>query len=600
MQDAAANSPRGGSPRARAAAVGVLLAVACMLGVVGAPAAVAVPDSPPPASSPSESPTPQPAATGTEFAAPSATPVPHGSPDEPAPASAPDPTYPLPVLPPAPTPEVEAEATALLERLETSYAESERLSEDVNAAQEELDDLSARLAEVDAQTVAAQQAFDDASEMLGRRARAAYMNGGEFQSVVATVRPDLPPSSRYVMGEVLRRDGGAVVKAENARDTLVELRRTRSAAVARQQETTSRLKIRHGELQAAADAITAELSRLSEQMLAALETVRARSTAANEATWQRFVQVNGGMRAEYYLSPSAAAARAVEVALAQRGDPYVWGAVGPDSFDCSGLTRYAYAAAGVSIPRVSRDQYNFGQRVPLTDLLPGDLVYYARNTSDPRTIHHVAMYIGNGSIVHAPHTGDVVRVAPVWRSGLIGATRPTVPEQRPGAPIAPPEVLNPPITPPPVPPPPAVGSPTPVVPPPASVGASPPPTGTPPPPPPPAETPAPTPPPTQPPAPTPAPTETPTPQPTGTPTPTPEPTPTESAQPPTPTPTETPTEPPAPTPTETAPPPTETPTEPAPSPTESPSETPTQPPAEPATEPTGEPAVQTPVEPPAP
>ena len=252
---------------------------------------------------------------------------------------------------------------------------------------------------------------------------------------------------------MLRRDSSVVSKAQKARDALVELRRSRAAAVTKQQDITAQLKAQQSELQAAADAIAAELSRLSEQMLGALETVRARSTAANDATWQRFVQANGGMRAENYLSPSAAAARAVEVALAQRGDPYVWGAVGPDTFDCSGLTRYAYAAAGVSIPRVSRDQYNFGQKVPLTDLLAGDLVFYARNLSDPSTIHHVAMYIGNGSIVHAPHTGDVVRVAPVWRSGLIGATRPTLPGQRPGAPLAPPDVLNPTGTAPPVPPP---------------------------------------------------------------------------------------------------------------------------------------------------
>jgi peptidoglycan DL-endopeptidase CwlO len=592
MHDAAANSPRGGSPRARAAAViGLLLAVGCMLGIVAAPPAVAAPDSSSPVPSPAESPSPVPAATGTESAAPSTRPAAHGSPDEPVPAPVPATTYSLPALPPASTPEMEAAATALLDRLETSYAESERLSEDVNAAQEELDNLTARLDDVDAQTVAAQQAFDDASELLGRRARSAYMNGGGFQSVVATVRPDLPPSSRYVMGEVLRRDSTAVAKAQKARDTLAELRRARASAVTRQQEATARLKTRHGELQAASDAINAELSRLSEQMLAALDTVRARSTAANEATWQRFVQANGGMRADYYLSPSAAAARAVEVALAQRGDPYVWGAVGPNTFDCSGLTRYAYAAAGVSIPRVSRDQYNFGQRVPLTDLLPGDLVFYARNTSDPRTIHHVAMYIGNGSIVHAPHTGDVVRVAPVWRSGLIGATRPTVPEQRPGAPIAPPDVLNPPIPSPPVPPP-AVAAPAPVVPPPAPAQTTPPPPPPSVPPPPPVETPTPT----------PTPTSTPTETATPTPTPTPEPTPTESATPtptPEPTPTESATPTPEPTPTESAT-PTATPTEPAPSPTESPSQTPTQPPAEPATEPTAEPTVEAPVETPTP
>jgi peptidoglycan DL-endopeptidase CwlO len=589
MLEAAANSPRGGSSRRRAAtAVGVLLALACMLGIVAAPAALAAPDSIPPAS-PVE--IPSPTAAGTESAAPSALPVSHGSPDEPAPAIGASSSTVLPALPPAPTPELDAEATALLERLETSYAESERLSEDINAAQEQLDGLTSRLVDVDARTVAAQQTYDKASAALGKRARAAYMNNGSSQSLAATLRPNLLPSAGYAVGDVLRRDSSVVSKAQKARDALVELRRSRAAAVTKQQDVTAQLKAQQSELQAAADAIAAELSRLSEQMLGALETVRARSTAANDATWQRFVQANGGMRAENYLSPSAAAARAVEVALAQRGDPYVWGAVGPDTFDCSGLTRYAYAAAGVSIPRVSRDQYNFGQKVPLTDLLAGDLVFYARNLSDPSTIHHVAMYIGNGSIVHAPHTGDVVRVAPVWRSGLIGATRPTLPGQRPGAPLAPPDVLNPTGTAPPVPPP-VVETPAPTTPPPPVETTPPPPVETTPPAPP-TETPTPTDTGTATPTPTPTDTATPTPTPTdtGTPTPTetptPTPTPTE-----TPTPTPTPTESPAATPTSTeSPSPTststptssETPTEPAP-PTESPAQTPSEPPDEPAVE----------------
>jgi peptidoglycan DL-endopeptidase CwlO len=585
MLEAAANSPRGGSSRRRAAtAVGVLLALACMLGIVAAPAALAAPDSIPSAG-PGE--IPSPTAAGTESAAPSALPVSHGSPDEPAPAIGASASTALPALPPAPTPELDAEATALLERLETSYAESERLSEDINAAQEQLDGLTSRLVDVDARTAAAQQTYDKASAALGKRARAAYMHSGGSQSLAATLRPNLLPSSGYAVGDVLRRDSSAVSKAQKARDALVELRRSRAAAVTKQQDITAQLKAQHSELQAAADAIAAELSRLSEQMLGALETVRARSTAANDATWQRFVQANGGMRAENYLSPSAAAARAVEVALAQRGDPYVWGAVGPDTFDCSGLTRYAYAAAGVSIPRVSRDQYNFGQKVPLTDLLAGDLVFYARNLSDPSTIHHVAMYIGNGSIVHAPHTGDVVRVAPVWRSGLIGATRPTLPGQRPGAPLAPPDVLNPTGTAPPVPPP-VVETPAPTTPPPPVETTPPPPVETTPPPP--VET---TPPPPVETTPPPPPTETPTPTDTATPTPTPTdtgtPTPTE-----TPTPTPTPTESPATTPTPTdSPSPTSTstptssgtPTEPAP-PTESPAQTPSEPPDEPAVEPT--------------
>ncbi len=105
-------------------------------------------------------------------------------------------------------------------------------------------------------------------------------------------------------------------------------------------------------------------------------------------------------------------------AFAQLGKPYLWGATGPDSFDCSGLTQYVWRAAGVSIPRVSEDQYAWTVPVPLSDLLPGDLVFFG--TTD---IHHVGIYIGDGLMINAPHTGDVVRVSSIWWSDLAGFGR---------------------------------------------------------------------------------------------------------------------------------------------------------------------------------
>ncbi len=124
-----------------------------------------------------------------------------------------------------------------------------------------------------------------------------------------------------------------------------------------------------------------------------------------------------------WLQAGPVARAAVRWALSQLGDAYRWGASGPDTFDCSGLTSAAYRAAGVAIPRVSRAQWGAGQHVEVANLVPGDLVFFADNPADPATIHHVGMYIGNGLMVHAPHTGDVVRVASVWRAGYAGATR---------------------------------------------------------------------------------------------------------------------------------------------------------------------------------
>ncbi|HTE67604.1 MAG TPA: NlpC/P60 family protein [Actinomycetes bacterium] len=124
-------------------------------------------------------------------------------------------------------------------------------------------------------------------------------------------------------------------------------------------------------------------------------------------------------------APGSPAAVAVRFALAQLGKPYRWGANGPASFDCSGLVQTAYKAAGVGLPRVSRQQYGAGRLVPLSRLRAGDLLFFARDTGDPRTINHVGMYLGRGRMVEAPNRRAPVRIASIWRPGLLGkATRP--------------------------------------------------------------------------------------------------------------------------------------------------------------------------------
>jgi cell wall-associated NlpC family hydrolase len=117
------------------------------------------------------------------------------------------------------------------------------------------------------------------------------------------------------------------------------------------------------------------------------------------------------------LAPSAAAGSAVATALAQVGDPYVWGSTGPDGFDCSGLTSYAFAAAGVALPHSSRAQSALGQDVARADLQPGDLVFYYS------PISHVAIYIGDGLIVHARTFGQPVSVTSVDQRGYQFAKR---------------------------------------------------------------------------------------------------------------------------------------------------------------------------------
>jgi cell wall-associated NlpC family hydrolase len=116
------------------------------------------------------------------------------------------------------------------------------------------------------------------------------------------------------------------------------------------------------------------------------------------------------------VANSEAAQIAIGAAMAQRGKPYVWAAGGPGAFDCSGLTSYAYRAAGISLPHSSRMQSQMGQAVAREDLQPGDLVFFYSPVS------HVGIYIGDGQMVHAPTSGDVVKVAPLM-SGFSGARR---------------------------------------------------------------------------------------------------------------------------------------------------------------------------------
>jgi peptidoglycan DL-endopeptidase CwlO len=107
------------------------------------------------------------------------------------------------------------------------------------------------------------------------------------------------------------------------------------------------------------------------------------------------------------------AGTAINFALGEVGKPYVWGATGPATYDCSGLIMRAFQTAGINLPRVSREQFYSGGHVPVAQAQPGDLLFYATDRNDPATIHHVVLYMGDGKMVEAPYSGEQVRVRPV-------------------------------------------------------------------------------------------------------------------------------------------------------------------------------------------
>lgn len=130
------------------------------------------------------------------------------------------------------------------------------------------------------------------------------------------------------------------------------------------------------------------------------------------------------------LPPNAElASRAISFAQSQLGKPYVWGAAGPEAFDCSGLVQQAWHAAGIEIPKFSNSQYlRGGSPVPVNQAQPGDLVFWGYGR-DPHAVHHVAMYLGDNKVLQAPQPGQNVEVRPIWDSGQLMpmAVRPGTP-----------------------------------------------------------------------------------------------------------------------------------------------------------------------------
>ncbi|MBG0814492.1 C40 family peptidase [Planomonospora sp. ID82291] len=204
-------------------------------------------------------------------------------------------------------------------------------------------------------------------------------------------------------------------------------------AVAEQVVQTRRLAAERAVLERRADAARSTADRLARERAEALERARiARERAAQErarraALRRERARTGGGDDFDRPPGPDSPARGdiAADWALTQLGKPYVWAADGPGSYDCSGLTMRAWERVGVRLDHWTGTQWTSGPHVPLDRLRRGDLVFFGRVTRDPGDIHHVGMYIGGGMMVHAPRTGDVVRIAPIRRSDLVGATRPT-------------------------------------------------------------------------------------------------------------------------------------------------------------------------------
>ncbi len=225
---------------------------------------------------------------------------------------------------------------------------------------------------------------------------------------------------------------------QSAQQALLGLEGARAAAAAyaSQQAATAASEAaaqRQAAAAAAAAARSLATSNATSSVTSSSSTSSSRSTVSSPAP----VVSSGGGSSTAGPADASAATTAINAAMRYLGTPYAWGGGGsrgpgygiaPDTavygFDCSGLTQYAYAQAGISIPRNSQSQYNALPKVSKADLQPGDLVFWGTGGSASR-IYHVALYIGNNRVVHAPESGDVVKVSTMWNYDYAGAARPS-------------------------------------------------------------------------------------------------------------------------------------------------------------------------------
>ncbi|MBT2384881.1 C40 family peptidase [Streptomyces sp. ISL-11] len=304
-------------------------------------------------------------------------------------------------------------------RVDRSYQEAEVATERYNGAKEKADRAEAALDGLQDEAARRTERLNAARDALGSLASAQYRAGAVPESVRLLLSSS--PGQFLERASLTDRAGDrkAVVVARFQRE-LREVRQVRTTAAGRLAELRSEQDTLARNKRTAAAKLTearALLERLPSRERAAVERGDAAdpATGAGRATALR---ADRPASRDAVQAPTGRAAQAVAFAYSALGKPYVWGATGPSGFDCSGLTQAAWQAAGVSLPRTTYTQINAGRRVSRGQLAPGDLVFFYSGVS------HVGLYVGGGQMIHAPHPGAPVRLAPVDEMPFAGAARP--------------------------------------------------------------------------------------------------------------------------------------------------------------------------------
>lgn len=319
-------------------------------------------------------------------------------------------------------------------RINALYQEAEVATQNYNGAKEAAGTARQELSRLQDEAARRTQKLNTARTELGALAASQYRSGGVDPTVRLLLSAD---PQRYLDGAaVLERTGShqATAVAGYAR-RLGSVRQVRQRA----EETAERLAATEATLKKHRVTVVHKLDA-AEQLLNRLTVEQRKRMAGRDGDGKEAAGRNHpdrGTRGDGPLdgithgagiapgaggaaasAPNPRAARAVSFAYAALGKPYVWGATGPSAYDCSGLTQAAWKSGGVALPRTTYTQISSGPRVDRSQLAPGDLVFFYSGIS------HVGLYIGDGKMIHAPHPGAPVRIAPIDQMPFAAATRP--------------------------------------------------------------------------------------------------------------------------------------------------------------------------------
>ncbi|MEY9876054.1 cell wall-associated NlpC family hydrolase [Streptacidiphilus sp. MAP12-33] len=310
-----------------------------------------------------------------------------------------------------------ARLAALQAEIASLYQQAEAATAAYDAATQAVTQQQAQILALAREIVAQQAQVDQLTSLVGQIAAAQYdgtaLAGSQTLQLLLAQDPSAYLAQLPLVSQATTSVAGTLSRLQQAKAALAAYGEQATAdweALAKDQAAAATavadIKGRLGHAQAL-------LASLSGPDLAALQQLQAASAYAAQMAWRGSLTP-----AELARQASGAARAVIAYAVAQIGKPYLWGGVGPASFDCSGLVMRAWQAAGVDIPRTSQEQWAGLRHVSVSDLRPGDLIVYFRDAT------HVALYVGDGAIIQAPHPGGVVELAAAGSMPILGVVRP--------------------------------------------------------------------------------------------------------------------------------------------------------------------------------